>query len=140
MSTIISYKNKLEKNKMTFGKILKQIRRDKGKTQREVAKAIDMDFGYFSKLENDKFDSQPILETIDKIALELDCTEVERASLREAAGRITKEMELVAKKASADPVLAKLYRSAIHLSPERLIEIADEIELEIQGDKSQMEK
>ena len=135
MSTKISYKTVLENKTMTFGQILKEIRRRKNKTQREVAKAIDMDFSYFSRLENDRFDSLPTLETIDKIAQELECSEEERASLIEAAGRITKEMEIVAKKASADPVLAKLYSSALHLSPERLIELADEIEKEARKSK-----
>ncbi len=135
MSTKISYKINLENKAMTFGQILREIRRQKNKTQREVAKAIDMDFSYFSRLENDRFDSLPTLETIDKIAQELECSEEERALLIEAAGRITKEMEVVAKKASADPMLAKLFSSAVHLSPDRLSQLADEIEKEAQKSK-----
>ncbi len=41
---------------MTFGQILQKIRRAKGKTQRDVAGLIGMDYGYFSRIENDRFD------------------------------------------------------------------------------------
>ena len=52
---------------MSFGKTLQRIRRAKGKTQRQIANKMKMDYSYFSRLENDRFDSQPTRETVEKI-------------------------------------------------------------------------
>src|SRR5262249_37490391 len=97
---------------MSFGKTLQKIRRRKGKTQREVAKAIGMDFSYFSRLENDRFDSKPTRETIEKIADALECTPEERAELLASAGRIDEELEQVALRAGENPKLRELFKSA----------------------------
>jgi transcriptional regulator with XRE-family HTH domain len=70
-----------------FGVQLQNIRRGKGITQREAASRIGMDYGYWSKLENNRFDSLPTARTIEKIAKALDCTEEELDSLLLAAGR-----------------------------------------------------
>lgn len=70
-----------------FGVQLQNIRRSKGMTQREAALKIGMDFGYWSKLENNRFDSLPTAHTIEKIAIALGCTEEELDSLLLAAGR-----------------------------------------------------
>ena len=118
---------------MTFGKVLQKIRRSKDMTQREVAKKIDMDFSYFSRLENDKFDSKPTPETIDKIADALDCSESERNELMGAAGRITRELEKAAQIANKSPEMMKLFRSAIYLSPEKLAEYAKKIEADVKN-------
>lgn len=105
-------------------------------TQREVAKVIDMDFSYFSRLENDRFDSNPTRETIDKIADALKCSDEERVELLAAAGRITEEIENAARMTGKNPVLGKLFRSAIHLSPERLNRIVEEIEAELKDSET----
>lgn len=113
---------------MTFGKVLQKIRRSKGLTQREVAKKIDMDFSYFSRLENDRFDSKPTRETVDKIADALDCSESERDELMSAAGRITEEVERAANK---NPEMIKLFRSAIQLPPEKIAQYAKKMEADV---------
>ncbi len=87
-----------------------------------------MDFSYFSRLENDRFDSKPTPETIDKIAAALDCDEIERDELMGAAGRITGELEKAAQIANKNPEMMKLFRSAVHLSPEKLAQYAEQIE------------
>ena len=117
---------------MTFGKVLQKIRRSKDMTQREVAKKIDMDFSYFSRLENDRFDSKPVPDTISKIADALNCDEKERDELMGAAGRITGELERAAQMANKNPEMMKLFRSAIHLSPERLAHYVEQIESDAQ--------
>ena len=117
---------------MTFGKVLQKIRRSKDMTQRDVAKKIDMDFSYFSRLENDRFDSKPTPETITKVADALDCNETERDELMGAAGRITGELEKAAQMANKNPEMMKLFRSAMHLSPEQLIRYAEQIEADAQ--------
>lgn len=118
---------------MTFGKVLQRIRRSKDMTQREVAKKIDMDFSYFSRLENDRFDSKPTRETIDKIADALNCNESERDELMGAAGRITGELEKAAQIANRNPEMMRLFRSAVHLSPEKLAQYAEQIEADAQA-------
>lgn len=109
-------------------------------TQRDVANNIPMDYSYYSKLENDRFDSNPTRETIDKIAKALDCTDEEKNDLLAAAGRATQEMEQAARVANANPEmrkpLNKLFQAAINLSPERLDKIAKEVEKEAQKMKS----
>lgn len=117
---------------MTFGKVLQKIRRSKDMTQREVAKKIDMDYSYFSRLENDRFDSNPTPETIDKIADALNCDELERAELMGAAGRITGELEKAAQIANKNPEMMRLFRSAIHLPPDKLSQYAEQIEADAQ--------
>jgi transcriptional regulator with XRE-family HTH domain len=117
---------------MTFGKVLQRIRRSKGMTQREVAKKIGMDFSYFSRLENDRFDSNPTSETIGKIADALECNGGERDELIVAAGRITEELEKEAREANKNPeVVLKLFRSAIQLAPEKLAQYAKKMEADV---------
>ena len=116
---------------MTFGKTLQRIRREKGKTQREVANIIEMDYSYFSRLEHDWFESKPTRETVDKIAEALECTEEERGELLAAAGRIDEELEKATRIASERPALGKLFRAVVNLPPERIAELVEEIQLEL---------
>ena len=105
---------------MTFGSALQSIRRSKRKTQRDVANAINMDYGYFSRLENDRFDYKPSRETVEKIAEALECNEEERGELLAAAGRIDEEMEKVAQLANARPGLRELFRTVSKLPPDEV--------------------
>jgi transcriptional regulator with XRE-family HTH domain len=57
--------------KQTFGQILKEIRRTKNISQRELAIQAGVDFTYISKLENDKL-PPPAVETVLKLAAILD--------------------------------------------------------------------
>ncbi|MEJ7860540.1 MAG: helix-turn-helix transcriptional regulator [Pyrinomonadaceae bacterium] len=128
---------------MTFGKTLQRIRRAKDMTQRDVANDIPMDYSYYSKLENDRFDSNPTRETIYKIAKALKCTDEEKNDLLAAAGRNMQEMEQVTRVANANPEmrkpLSKLFKAAINLSPERLDKLAADVEEESQKIKSNLE-
>ena len=54
----------------TFGQTLKEIRRSKGVTQRELAIAVSVDFSYISKVENDRM-PPPAADTIVKICKKL---------------------------------------------------------------------
>jgi transcriptional regulator with XRE-family HTH domain len=118
---------------MTFGKTLQRIRREKGKTQRDVANIIEMDYSYFSRLENDRFESKPTRETVDKIAEALECTEEERGELLAAAGRIDEELEKATRIASERPAVGKLFRAVVNLPPERIAELVEEIQLELEA-------
>lgn len=118
---------------MTFGKTLERIRRSKSVTQREIATKIGMDFSYFSRLENDRFDSKPTRETIDKIAKALTCTEDERSELLAAAGRIDEELEDATRRASTEQQLGKLFRSVVKLSPEQIDKIMKKVESDLRA-------
>ncbi len=50
----------------TFGKALREIRRTKDISQRELAQKIGVDFSYISKIENDRL-PPPAADTIVKI-------------------------------------------------------------------------
>jgi transcriptional regulator with XRE-family HTH domain len=60
--------------KTTFGRLLKEIRRSKNISQRDLAKSVGCDFTYISKIENDRL-PPPAAETIQKICevLETPC-------------------------------------------------------------------
>lgn len=118
---------------MTFGKTLERIRRAKKVTQREIANRIGMDFSYFSRLENDRFDSKPTRETIDKIAKALDCADDERSELLAAAGRIDEELEDATRRAATDQQLGKLFRSVVKLSPDQRDKIMKKVESDLRA-------
>ena len=54
----------------TFGQTLKEMRRSKGVTQRQLAAAVGVDFSYISKVENDRM-PPPAADTIVKICEKL---------------------------------------------------------------------
>jgi len=110
-----------EERRETFGTVLRRIRKSKDMTQREVARAINMDFSYFSRLETDQFKSLPTRETIAKIADAMQCTEVEKADLLAAAGRVSEEMQ-------ARPELRRLFRTAAQLPSSELEELVQQAE------------
>jgi HTH-type transcriptional regulator, competence development regulator len=120
---------------MSFGKTLQGIRRRKGKTQRDVANLISMDYSYYSKLENDRLDSKPTRETIDKISVALECDDAEKNELLLSAGRTTEEFEQVAKVVSEDPQKSgsfnRLFKAALDLTPDKLEEIVRDAEKEV---------
>lgn len=72
----------------TFGKLIRQARRDREYNQRELAKLVGVNFTYLSKLENDHADYPPSKEVIQSLAKHLDLDETE---LTQLAGRINPE-------------------------------------------------
>jgi transcriptional regulator with XRE-family HTH domain len=75
-------------NKQTFGKLIRQARREQEYSQRELAKLVGVNFTYLSKLENDHADYPPSKEVIRSLALHLNLQESELIRL---AGRINPE-------------------------------------------------
>lgn len=100
-----------EKVSQTFGKVIRQARKDKEFSQRELAKLIGVDYTYLSKLENDHAGYPPSEDVIHKLALHLDLNEGE---LRHLAGRITpdeaKVFEELVKKYKQMPALLRRMR------------------------------
>jgi transcriptional regulator with XRE-family HTH domain len=120
---------------MSFGRTLQRIRREKGMTQREVAQKIEMDYSYFSRLENDRFDSKPTRDTIDKIAEALECSEEQRGELLAEAGRIDEDMERVARIASKRPEVGQLFQAIVKLPPEKVDEILQRVKAEVEASR-----
>lgn len=118
---------------MSFGSVLQRIRRAKGMSQRETARAIDMDYTYFSRLENDRFESKPTRETVQKVAKALGCEPDETSELLAAAGRIDEEMERLARNAGERPELKRLYRAVSGLTPEQIEQIEKYVDKKLIG-------
>jgi HTH-type transcriptional regulator, competence development regulator len=74
----------------TFGKWIKDARRSKGYSQRDLAALVKIDYTYLSKLENDRAEYPPKDDVIQALIehLELD---IDLATLSYLAGRITPE-------------------------------------------------
>lgn len=75
---------------MGFGQRLRQIRKDKGLTLRELAQAAGIDFTYLSKIENGRMPYTPAAETIRQLA---DALKVDSIELLTLADKLPKELE-----------------------------------------------
>lgn len=71
----------------TFGETLREIRRGKSISQRELAEKVAVDFSYISKVENDRIPT-PSADTIERICTVL---EVPSETLLSLTGKITSE-------------------------------------------------
>ncbi len=78
----------------TFGRLIRQARKDKGYSQRELASILSVDFTYLSKLENDRADYPPKEDVIRALARNLNLGEEELIFL---AGRIPQQYEALLK-------------------------------------------
>jgi transcriptional regulator with XRE-family HTH domain len=78
----------------TFGKRIRDARKDKAYSQRELASILRVDFTYLSKLENDRADYAPKEDVIRALARSLDIEEEELIFL---AGRIPQQYETLLK-------------------------------------------
>lgn len=75
--------------KKTFGQILKEIRRSKSISQRELATKTGVDFTYISKLENDRL-PPPSAETVIKLA---EILEIPQELFLANSGRLDNELK-----------------------------------------------
>jgi transcriptional regulator with XRE-family HTH domain len=114
----------------TFGKRLREARRNKGFSQRDLAGLVEVDYTYLSKLENNRADYPPKDDVIRALAhhLELDAEE-----LSYLAGRITAEdakvvQDLAKTHQKQMPVLLRTIRD----NPEIAQRILQEAQLEEQ--------
>lgn len=73
-----------------FGQMIRQARKDRGYSQRELAKLLELDFTYLSKLENDRADYPPKEKVIRSLAHHL---ALDADQLIFLAGRIPQEDE-----------------------------------------------
>lgn len=75
--------------KQTFGQALRDLRRSKGVSQRQLAEKVGVDFSYISKIENDRL-PPPAADTIVKICKAL---EVQPDTLLALTGKIPTEIK-----------------------------------------------
>jgi transcriptional regulator with XRE-family HTH domain len=88
----------------SFGERLRELRRAKGVSQRDLAARIGVDFTYLSKIENDRM-PPPSAKAITALARELDADADELSIL---AGKIPGDLVEVL---TTDPGAVKLFRS-----------------------------
>ncbi len=78
---------------MTFGQRIKELRRQLGLTQRQVAEQAGLDFTYLSKMENDRLEHTPSIKAIQDLARALQVDELE---LMEIANKLPRVLEGIA--------------------------------------------
>lgn len=66
---------------MNFGEKLRELRRKEGLTLRDLADKVNVNFSYLSKIENNKLEYTPSIDTIRAIARALDVEEIELLKL-----------------------------------------------------------
>jgi transcriptional regulator with XRE-family HTH domain len=97
----------------TFGQRIQRRRRELGLTQRHVAKEVNLDFTYLSKLENDRGDP-PGEETVRNLAVSLQDDVEELLAL---AGKVPAELRA---RAQRDPEFARFLRRLPNLTDTEL--------------------
>lgn len=75
---------------MKFGERLREIRKEKRLTLREVAESAGIDFTYLSKIENGRIPYTPAVETIRGLAIALKVDAIELLTL---ANKLPAELE-----------------------------------------------
>ncbi|MFQ5754209.1 MAG: helix-turn-helix domain-containing protein [bacterium] len=89
----------------TFGQTLRDIRRSKNISQRELAKKVSVDFSYISKLENERI-PPPAADTIVKIC---DVLEIPPDELLALTGKMPSDVKEIF---SANPSAMQFLRTA----------------------------
>ena len=79
---------------MTLGQYLKELRRQRHLTQRQLAEQIGVDFSYLSKIENDRLEHTPSLKTLQDLAKALEVDELE---LMELADKVPPVLKAIAR-------------------------------------------
>lgn len=121
-------------NELTFGDRLRELRKAKGKTQREVADAISVDFTYLSKMEKPG-GLIPAAKKIDEIAAFLALSDAERDDLYRLAAKIPEELGQMLVR---DPEAANFYRAVNRMDDARrrafLRDLVEKLEREQSGE------
>jgi transcriptional regulator with XRE-family HTH domain len=84
----------MESDRPSFGERIRQLRKAKGLTQRELGDVVGVDFSYLSKIENDNLEHTPSVRTLVKLAEALDVDELELMNL---ANKVPAVMSTIAR-------------------------------------------
>lgn len=107
-----------------FGQLIRQARKDKGYSQRELAKLVALDFTYLSKLENERADYPPKEGAIRLLAQHLELNAEELIFL---AGRIPeRDEDLLKENYKAMPALFRRMRKDPNFA-QQVFSMADEV-------------
>jgi len=87
----------------TFGQLLKEIRRSKSVSQRELAEKVNVDFSYISKIENNRL-PPPAAATIEKIC---EVLEVPAELLLSYSGKVSDDIKSLI---TSDPEVVKFLK------------------------------
>ncbi len=83
---------------MSLGARIKELRRQRGFTQRQLAEKVGVDFTYLSKIENDRLEHTPSLKTLQDLARALEVDELE---LMELANKVPLVLQAIARDKNA---------------------------------------
>ena len=83
---------------MSLGARIKELRRQRGFTQRQLAEKVGVDFTYLSKIENDRLEHTPSIKTLQDLAWALDVDELE---LMELANKVPLVLQAIARDKNA---------------------------------------
>lgn len=90
---------------MSFGRRIRELRQERGLTQRELAERVERDFSYISKIENDRLEHTPSIRTIRRLA---EALEVDELELMELANKVPAFLEPIV----ADKDALRFFRRA----------------------------
>lgn len=113
-----------------LGTHIRELRKARGLTQRQLADAVGIDFTYLSKIENDTVPYSPSTKTLKKLAVELKVDELELLRLAE------KLPTDVGNIASTDQGIRLLRQASKLKSPEEWEELLAFLEAKIRDDKA----
>jgi HTH-type transcriptional regulator, competence development regulator len=82
----------------TFGSRLKELRLQRGLTQRQLSEQAGVDFTYLSKIENDRLDYTPSIKTLQALASAL---HVDELTIMEWADKVPSALQSFAGNAEA---------------------------------------
>lgn len=113
----------------TFGQRLRELRKAKNLSQRDLAERVGLDFTYLSKIENEKM-RPPSAEAIEKLAKELGANSDELLAL---AGKVPQDLGETLKTSKGARMF---YRSAkdMNLSEEDWKKLLQELKRRKKGD------
>jgi HTH-type transcriptional regulator, competence development regulator len=111
----------------SFGQLIRQARKNKGYSQRELAELVHLNFTYLSKLENDRAEHSPSEEVIRALAQHLELPNVEE--LMYLAGRMPQcDRELLRQNYKVMPELFRKLREDPEFAQETLRRTDTQIE------------
>ncbi|MBE0427821.1 MAG: helix-turn-helix transcriptional regulator [Nitrospirae bacterium] len=108
---------------MTLGKTLKELRRQRGLTLRDLSKLVDLNFTYLSKIENGKIEYTPSAEKIRAIAEALNADEL---ALLKLANKVPPELKSIADNVKARDFFRRAKDVALPEDWEDLLDYLDE--------------
>jgi HTH-type transcriptional regulator, competence development regulator len=83
---------------MTLGQRIKELRRQRRLTQRQLAEKVGVDYTYLSKIENDRLEHTPSIKTLQDLARALEVDELE---LMELADKVPPMLQAIARDKNA---------------------------------------